>query len=221
MNLFAAPFPAGWLIASAVLSCCVLSLALAWLRTRPPAPHLAGALAGATVCVLAAWLMSGGVREGLSFHLLGAALLTLMGGPAAALVSLALVIAAVSVAGQAGLLAFGPNFVAMACVPVAWVWVVFVLARRHLPANYFVYLFVVAFVGGGSSLLFASLATLAQLHLAGAYPADVLLEEGLPFYFLLSWSEAFMTGLMAAVLVVYRPQWVSTFDDAHYLRRED
>jgi uncharacterized membrane protein len=33
----------------------------------------------------------------------------------------------------------------------------------------------------------------------------------------LSWSEAFTTGLLTAVLVVYRPQWVATFDDARNL----
>jgi uncharacterized membrane protein len=34
---------------------------------------------------------------------------------------------------------------------------------------------------------------------------------------LLSWPEAFTTGLMLTLLVVYKPQWVSTFDDERYL----
>ncbi|VEB41807.1 Predicted membrane protein [Chromobacterium violaceum] len=53
--------------------------------------------------------------------------------------------------------------------------------------------------------------------MAGAYPWDGLLGEALPYYFLLSWSEAFTTGLLLAVLTVYKPRWVSTFDDGRYL----
>ncbi len=35
---------------------------------------------------------------------------------------------------------------------------------------------------------------------------------------LLSFSEAFISNLVVTVLVVYRPAWVSTFDDRRYLR---
>jgi uncharacterized membrane protein len=55
------------------------------------------------------------------------------------------------------------------------------------------------------------------LAMAGAYQSDFLLYEALPFYFLLSWSEAFTSGLLIAILVVYRPHWVASFDDARYL----
>jgi uncharacterized membrane protein len=39
----------------------------------------------------------------------------------------------------------------------------------------------------------------------------------LPFYFLMDWAEAFATGMMVTLMVVYRPEWVATFDDARYL----
>ncbi|MEO3960527.1 energy-coupling factor ABC transporter permease [Chromobacterium piscinae] len=73
------------------------------------------------------------------------------------------------------------------------------------------------FLAGGASLLAAALCGVLALGLAGAYPWDALLEEALPYYFLLSWSEAFTTGLLLAVLVVYKPRWVATFDDGRYL----
>jgi uncharacterized membrane protein len=33
----------------------------------------------------------------------------------------------------------------------------------------------------------------------------------------MSWAEAFTSGALITVLVVYRPQWVTTFDDRRYL----
>lgn len=52
------------------------------------------------------------------------------------------------------------------------------------------------------------------------YAPDYLFGDALSFYFLLSWSEAFTTGLMLAIFVVYKPHWVATFDDRRYLLRK-
>ncbi|MGE8358325.1 MAG: energy-coupling factor ABC transporter permease, partial [Microvirgula sp.] len=89
--------------------------------------------------------------------------------------------------------------------------------QRFLPANYFIYLFLNAFLVGGASFFASALLLVATLGLAGVYPADELLYDVLPFYFLLSWSEAFTTGLMMSIFVVYKPHWVATFDDRRYL----
>jgi len=35
---------------------------------------------------------------------------------------------------------------------------------------------------------------------------------------LLMVPEAFITGIVIALLVAFRPQWVSTFDDNRYLK---
>jgi len=49
------------------------------------------------------------------------------------------------------------------------------------------------------------------------YPTQYLLEEYLPFYLLIAWAKAFATGMMMTLMVVYKPEWVATFDDARYL----
>jgi uncharacterized membrane protein len=36
----------------------------------------------------------------------------------------------------------------------------------------------------------------------------------------MAWSEAVTTGMAITLMVVYRPQWVSTFDDKAYLGRD-
>jgi uncharacterized membrane protein len=90
--------------------------------------------------------------------------------------------------------------------------------QRRLPANYFVYLFLNVFLAGGLSMAAVGLASVVLLGVDGAYSWDSLLGESLPYYLLLAWSEAFLSGLMMAVLIVYRPRWVATFDDSRYLK---
>ncbi|MGL6072371.1 energy-coupling factor ABC transporter permease [Craterilacuibacter sp.] len=221
MNFTAELFPVSWLILSALLSLVILLFCAGRLPWRTLDGHLLNAGMGATVAVLGLWLLQGGLKPGLSFHLLGAAILTLMLGPALALWALALVLLAMAALGLGAWQAFGMNFLCMALLPVGLVWAVLRISQRSLPAHFFIYLFVCAFIAGGASLLLAAVAGCMALFVAGAYSLDLLLDEALPFYFLLSWSEAFTSGLVMAVLLVYRPQWVSTFDDARYLAERD
>jgi uncharacterized membrane protein len=39
----------------------------------------------------------------------------------------------------------------------------------------------------------------------------------LPFYILMAWGEAFMTGAAVTLIVVWKPQWIATFNDERYL----
>ena len=44
-----------------------------------------------------------------------------------------------------------------------------------------------------------------------------MLSEYLPFFLVVGFSEAWLTGMALTVLVIYRPEWVATFDDRSYL----
>lgn len=188
-----------------------------WRQLQPAT--LAAWLAG-SIAMAGMWLVAAGVQPGLSFHLLGAAIFTLMCGPFLAMLLMALVLLFVAVAGQLDGVAIGLNF-SLSVLPAIWLTAASLrLARRYLPPHLFVYVFVNAFLTGGLSMLVAASCGMLWLYVAGVYPADYLLENGLPFYFLLSWSEAFTTGLVLAIMVVYRPQWVWTFDDRRYLAED-
>ena len=47
----------------------------------------------------------------------------------------------------------------------------------------------------------------------------VPLADVLTGLLVLAFGEAFLSGMLVAVFVVYRPQWVLTFLDEDYLRR--
>ena len=57
----------------------------------------------------------------------------------------------------------------------------------------------------------------ADLWAAGAYTLQDLLSDYLAFVPLMMFSEAWITGMLIAIFVGYRPGWLITFDDSRYL----
>ncbi len=172
------------------------------------------------VGLLLAWHVKAGVLPGLTLHQLGATLATLMFGWRFALIAISLVLAGSTVYGAGAWLSFGWNALLMGGLPVAVSYTVFRLADRFLPNNFFVYVFVGAFFGAALAILGTGAASTILLWAAGAYPADVLVQQYAVYYLLMIFPEAFVTGALMSIFVVYRPAWVNTFDDARYLRSD-
>jgi len=217
MNLVAANIPSHWLWALWLLAT-VLGLLIArragW-RMLGDSANLNIFLA-ATVCVLGLWLIKTGIKPGLNFHLIGATALTLMFRPLFALFSLALLTAAISI-WQGEYAAFAANWLIMGVVPAGVSWAIYKLADSKLPNHLFIYIFINAFFGAALAAIAVGLAATGFVALAGAYPLDYLLEEYLPYFFLIAFSEAFITGMLITMMVIYKPEWVATFDDKRYL----
>ncbi|WP_215777042.1 energy-coupling factor ABC transporter permease [Paludibacterium sp. B53371] len=217
MSFPAGLFPLPWLLGLNLLALLVLAgrvRRVAWRRI--PAAQ-ANAWLGACVLVMVMWTLRDDYLPGLSYHLLGMTLLGLMMGPSLALLASALVIVVAVLATGGDWASLGLVWLCCGVLPIGASWLGLRLTQRLLPANYFVYLFLNAFLAGGVGMALAGLASVLVLGAAAAYPWGMLFDEALPYYLLLAWSEAFTTGLMMAILIVYRPQWVLTFEDARYL----
>lgn len=173
--------------------------------------------AGATVACMLLWTIAGNVGPGLSFHLLGTTIVTLMFGARLAVVVAALATVAITLAGLAGWQAFGLNVLLMGVVPVAVSRLFLVAVERGLPSHFFVYVLVGAFLNGGVAMAVNGIATVSVLALAGTREPAWLFGEYLPYCLLLGWGEALLTGMVVTIFVVYRPGWVRTFDDDRYL----
>jgi uncharacterized membrane protein len=117
--------------------------------------------------------------------------------------------------------ALGVDALLVVALPAAVSWGVFRLLDRYLPNHFFVYVLGNGFFGAALSVAAVGLATTALMTLAGAYPLDYLLTHYTPYAALLiSWAEAFSTGMAITVMAVYRPAWLETFDDAKYLQNK-
>ncbi len=220
MNLTDSLIPAGWqwlwLVAGLVFGQ-ALWLAPWRVMGRSGLIHV---MLGACMLVLAYWQIHAGIRPGLNLHLLGATLLVLLFGPRFALLGILLVLAIQSAWFGHAWQAFAANALILGVVPVTVSWGVYSLADSRLPNNLFVYIFVNAFFGSGLAVLATGLAATGLLVAMGDYSWVDLSHTYLPYYYLMAWSEAVSTGMLMTVLVVYRPQWVATFDDKTYIHNK-
>lgn len=163
------------------------------------------------------WSLKAGVKPGLDFHLLGATLFTLTCGPHLAFVGLSLVVAGITLNGAAGPFAYAANALLMAGLGVGLSQFYYRLFAGALPRHFFVYIFVNSFLGAALTIIGVGLGATVLLALAGAYQWDYLFAEYFPYFLLLAFSEAWLSGVIMTLFVVYRPDWVVTFDDSHYL----
>lgn len=181
---------------------------------------LQNAWLGSVVLVMLLWSIKAGITPGLGFHLLGATALTLMFGPELAIAGLTLVLFGITLAGMSGWGSFSLNAVVMVILPVLVSSNIHALADSKLPNHFFIYIFVSALLGAGVAMAASGVATAGLLELAGIYPASYLYREYLPFLVFMSWAEALLTGMVMTMMVIYRPDWVVTFDDARYLENK-
>ena len=172
---------------------------------------------GMIVLLMLMWSLKAGVRPGLSLHLLGATVFTLSFGPHLAFVGLSLVLLGITLNGEAGYFAFAINALLMAGVGVIISLAVHRLALRFLPRHLFIYIFVNGFLGSFLTVFGVGIAAACLLAMAGAYEWNYLTSEFLPYLVLLGFSEAWLGGMLITLFVVYRPDWVVTFDDSSYL----
>lgn len=173
---------------------------------------------GMIVCLMLLWNLQAGIKPGLSLHLVGATVFSLAVGPQLAFIGLCAVLVGVSLNGAAGWETFAVNALLTGGVAVLVTQAVLRFNERFLPANLFVYIFANGFLGAALALLATGISASAFLVSAGAYPASYVLDEYLPYVMLLAFSEAWLSGMIVTLFVLYRPEWVSTFEDSRYLR---
>jgi len=89
------------------------------------------------------------------------------------------------------------------------------LLRRRLGTHPFVYVLGRAFLGSALCLFAAGM--LRQW--SGDVPNGVSSDLSMVARWLMAWGDAVVTGMLAAIFVAYRPQWLATWSDALYLRR--
>lgn len=218
MNLASSLFPATWHWGMLVLSVFILSKLLVrapWRRLQSGSQL--NLLLGFIVGLMLLWSMRAGVKPGLSLHMLGAMAATLVLGPWLGLLALAGALTGITLNGAVEWSAWPINFILMAAIPVAVAHLIQRAIERWLPAHFFIFIFVTGFAGAALTVMFQGLTASAALVAAGAYPADYLLTEYLPYFLLLGFAEAWISGAVVTLLVVYRPDWVAGFDDNRYL----
>jgi uncharacterized membrane protein len=165
------------------------------------------------------WSMKAGITPGLSLRFLLVTSLTLMHGWQLAVIGGALALAVLTVVGMADWASFGANLLCVAVVPAVVTVQIHQFVHARLPHNYFIYFFLTVFVGSALAYNLAGLARVGLLAASGSLDAAHVGPEYFAVLPLMSFGEAFVNGMVMAMAVVYRPQWVMSFDDRLYLKK--
>lgn len=172
----------------------------------------------ATLALIVLWQIRAETLPGLALHLLGAMLCTLVFGPAIAVVPMTLALISVYLTTPADWGLFGLN----ACLLVFWPIMIsryFAHLVSRLPSHIFVFIFVSGFFASAGVVLLTGWTLAAMLWLMQIYPWGSLLEDFASYWLLVAFSEAWLTGMLLTVLVVYRPERVAMFDAVRYIDR--
>jgi len=203
----------------------VLAALLVWALLRSPWSRLrvneqSHVFLGALVAITMLWTIGGRVGPAVHVHLLGATILYLMFGLPLAIVGMTLAVVATTVAGGGDWMSIAGRALAAGVLPVLVSHLALRTAEARLPANFFVYVFVAAFLGGGLAMLGAAVAVAGVIALA--LPAGASLGDAWSaIALMLAFAEATLTGMLITLFVVYKPAWVGTFRDEIYLRRSE
>ena len=165
--------------------------------------------------VLLPWLWASQrvLPGGVALQMSGAALLVLMFGWPLAVLSLAPI--ALAGAWLAGLpWSTALHLLAWNGVAVASFALLLGLAtRRWLPRHPFVFILGRGFFGTALAMMAAG----ALAALAAPLPPGTELDSLLIGHVLMAWGEAFATGMLTAIFVAFRPEWLASWSDARYL----
>lgn len=172
---------------------------------------------GACVCLVLLWSLRIPAMEGVHFHFLGVTSMTLIFGWSLAVIGSSLALLGVILNRAAEWNDFVLNILLAAVLPISLSQVALVLVRSLLPRNFFIYVLVNGFLTGALGALVAAYAAVGLLLASGAHELPVLSEVLLPFFPLMFFPEGFINGWLMTVLVAFRPQWVYSFADEHYI----
>ncbi len=174
------------------------------------------ALVIATLALLVLWHIRATVLNGLSLHLLGAMLCTLVFGPRLALVPLSTVLVVAEATSGASWWTLGLNASLLVLWPIALSTLISVVVRK-LPANIFVFIFVGGFFGSAAVVVLTGWLLTLMLWLTQSMSWGPLLEDYGMYWMLVGFSEAWLTGMLLTVMVVYKPDAVRLFDAVRYI----
>ncbi|MCV6587428.1 MAG: energy-coupling factor ABC transporter permease [Marinobacterium sp.] len=174
-------------------------------------------LLGATVALMFMWSMRAGISPGLSIHFLGVTALTLMFGWDLAILAASMAMLAMALMGLESWDGFAASAVTSILIPVTVSLAILRYVEWKLPRNFFVYLFLCAFVGGGVASACAGLSSATVLWFNDVYSWAKIEHEYVRYLPLIMFPEGLLNGIVMTGMMVFLPDWVRTFDAKAYI----
>jgi len=221
MDVAIVPLAAAWVVLSTVASV-VLLLWAVWaapwrgLAASSEAVHV---WYGSIFALVVLWSVRAVLQDGIVIHLLGTAGFALAAGAPLALIGGAAVVVISALVHGTPLANAATVFLLSVAMPAATALGALRLTQRLLPPNFFVYTLAVCFLGSAAGYGLAGVASATVIALSGVLDARTIFVDYVPYLLYLAFGEGTLTGMLLTLAVVYRPQWVATFDDGFYLSK--
>lgn len=160
------------------------------------------------------WAAQKVMPDGIAVQLSGACLMVLMLGWPLTVISLVLIASAGAWLGDIGLAQTLDHLAWNGVVAATLALLIGLATRRWLPQHPFVFILGRGFIATAAAVMTAgTLATWLQ-------PEPEIAERGVVLlgHWLMAWGEAFSTGMLVAIFVAFKPQWLASWSDERYLK---
>ncbi|MCP4595638.1 energy-coupling factor ABC transporter permease [Neptuniibacter sp.] len=174
-------------------------------------------LFGATALLMMLWSMRAGISPGLGIHFLGLTVMTLVFGWDLAILASTIALVGMAIIGKESWDGLFVNGVCSVLMPVATTYMIYRYVETKMLKNFFVFLLVCGFIGGGISTAVAGLSTSAVLVLDGVYDLQKIYHEYIRYLPLIMFPEGLLNGIFLTGMLVFHPDWVRTFDAKAYI----
>lgn len=189
--------------------------------SKPPLPLLGLA---AVLFLAIAWNISPtlpgqapGKFYGLIFHFYGAALLTAMFGPAIALT----ILFPVALLGigifQGGLVEAAQHYLMVCVLPTFFAYLSIQAIQKFIPKHLFVLILGNGYVAAFMSVILSGTALLIGGMLFAGSGTQTDLEGWLLGLIIIAFMEGSLSGMLLAIFLIFRPNWVSTYNESTYM----
>jgi len=205
----------GWLLYGPLLFYAIWRAPWVELFTDSRRQHL---LFGTVLVLCILWLLRRDFPSGLSFHFIGMTAVTLLlDWPLAILAGLIAQLALLSL-GKLEVSALGINGLLLIILPVVVAHSCAKAIERLQPNNLFVYIFFSGFFPAALTALLCVISGSLLLWGNGIYVFPPWLEEFVGMLLLVAFPEAFINGMAVTAFVVFKPEWLETFNYSRYLQ---
>lgn len=175
-------------------------------------------LFGTVLVLCALWLLRRDFPSGLSFHFIGMTAVTLLlDWPLAILAGFIAQLALLALDKQE-LSALGVNGLLLIIIPALIAHCCARAIERLQPENLFMYIFFSGFFPAALTAVMCVVSGIALLSGNGIYEFQHWLDEFFGMILLVAFPEAFINGMAVTAFVVFKPEWLETFNYSRYLQ---
>ncbi|PSF13349.1 hypothetical protein C7H09_01695 [Marinobacter fuscus] len=186
-----------------------------WQRLRQD-NGLQHTLFGAAVILGFVWQLRAGISPGLSIHVFGLTVITLMLGWGLAVLSGLMALIITVITGREPLIMFAANGLITVMIPALVSHGIMLWERQRNFSNFFAYIFFCGFFAAGIAVAAAGIVMCLMLWSSGTYSFDELVHEYLRYLPLFMIPEGFINGTFVTGLMVFHPDRLTTLDQRRY-----